>query len=204
MAPAIPWPINTTYTQSGPMPDVMPPSRSNPIPSPTPLAPAPSSASGRSWSGGPSSSSPDSGSPSPIPACSAVRVQGSRRPLGSPCAVRQYPLGQVRGCAPTARTANAGCHVPVALTPVTPSWLARLRPRPQRQSPPRAVRQCPLAACVGARLRLDGPNGECRVPVALALTPVTPSWLARLHPSGSPQSPPRHRHRPPVGNGLRL
>jgi hypothetical protein len=128
MAPAIPWPINTTYTQSSPMPDVTSPSRSNPLPSRlcSVIGVWPQLAACSS------SSSPDSGSPSPVPACSAVRVQGSRRPLGSglhrsglraPVGTGQCPIAQARGCAPATRTANAGCQ-----------W-----PSP---SPPRGLRGC--------------------------------------------------------------
>jgi hypothetical protein len=61
------------------MPDVTPPSRSNPLPA------RPCSIIGI-WSqlaACPSSLSPDSGSPSPVPACPTVRVQGSRHPPGS-------------------------------------------------------------------------------------------------------------------------
>jgi hypothetical protein len=60
--------------------------------------------------------------------------------------------------------------------------------------PPGASGHRAVPHCAGTRLRPGDPNGERRVPVALALTP---SWLARLCPSDSP-----HRHRPPAVVGM--
>jgi hypothetical protein len=117
------------------MPDVTPPSRSNPLPA------RPCSIIGI-WSqlaACPSSLSPDSGSPSPVPACPTVRVQGSRHPPGSGLH-RSGLRGQwAQGSVPLRRHAAAPRR-PERWTPGAsdprPHPLVACAAAPQWQSPP--------------------------------------------------------------------
>jgi hypothetical protein len=114
MVLAIPWPINSTYTQSGPNAR-----RDVPIQIQSPPRPCSVIDVWPQLAACPSSPSPDSGSPSPVPACPAVRVQGSRRPPGSGLhrsglralvGTGQCPLAQALGYTPAAQTVNTGCQ----------------------------------------------------------------------------------------------
>jgi hypothetical protein len=149
MAPAIPWPINTTYTQSGSMPDVTHPSRSNPLPDPG----RPCSVIGV-WPQLAACSLPvlfvsrlRLSLPYPCdPAYSAVQVQGFRRPLGSGSALHRSglraPVGTGQSGSVPLRRRAAAPRQPERRTPgARCQW-----PSPSPRSPPRGLRGCAPAA----------------------------------------------------------